>query len=181
MDIELIDIADLYKLSRLSPARCADFSEAAAVCLEVIGHRSGRIGVINGDFQRQFKFVWAGVSEQMIHSRSDMGDTVESGAYCMAMLVVEKLTGLMVVKQSQKRTGFDYWLSNKQKNVGFQGMARLEVSGILRGSKGQINQRIKEKMEQTKKSDNLSLPAYVVVVEFSQLLIHIKIRSKTGI
>lgn len=99
----------------------------------------------------------------------------------MAMLVVEKLTGLMVVKQSQKRTGFDYWLSNKQKNVGFQGMARLEVSGILRGSKGQINQRIKEKMEQTKKSDNLSLPAYVVVVEFSQLLIHIKIRSKTGI
>jgi hypothetical protein len=32
-----------------------------------------------------------------------------------------------------------------------QGQARLKVSGILKGSKGQVNQRLKEKMEQTKK------------------------------
>jgi hypothetical protein len=34
-----------------------------------------------------------------------------------------------------------------------------------------INQRLKEKVEQTKKSDNLNLPAYIVVVEFSHHLI----------
>ena len=59
---------------------------------------------------------------------------------------------------------------------GFQQMYRLEVSGILKGSKGQINQRLKEKVEQTKKSDNLNLPAYVVIVEFSQPLVNIRKR-----
>jgi len=91
------------------------------------------------------------------------------------MLVIEKLTQLKVTKQSQKRTGFDYWLGSGQE-VGMQGQARLEVSGILKGSKGQINQRLKEKMEQTKKSDNLNLTAYVVVVEFSQPIVKIRKR-----
>lgn len=106
-----------------------------------------------------------------------MDDTVESGAYCLAMLVVEKLTKLRVTKQSQKRTGFDYWLSDSQNQMGLQSHARLEVSGILKGSKGQLNQRLKEKVEQTKKSDNLRLPAYVVIVEFSQLQVRIKKRN----
>lgn len=91
------------------------------------------------------------------------------------MMVVEKLTGLQVVKQSQKRTGFDYWLGDKR-TYGMQELARLEVSGILKGNKAQINRRLKEKVEQTKKSDNLTLPAYVVVVEFSRPLVKIRKR-----
>ena len=79
----------------------------------------------------------------------------------------------MVTKQSKRRTGFDYWLGEKKDILGFKDLARLEVSGILRGSNGQINQRLKEKIDQTKKSDNLGLPAYVVIVEFSQLQVKI--------
>ena len=78
-------------------------------------------------------------------------------------------------KQSQKRTGFDYWLG-EGKEEGVQGLARLEVSGILRGTKGQINQRLKEKMRQTQKSDNLKIPAYIVIVDFSQPIMKIKKR-----
>jgi hypothetical protein len=48
----------------------------------------------------------------------------------------------------------------------FQGKARLEVSGILRGTTRRINSRIKARMGQTRQSDNLALTAYVVVVEF---------------
>ncbi len=39
-----------------------------------------------------------------------------------------------------------------------------------------INQRLKEKVEQTKKSDNFNIPAFIVVVEFSQPIIKVKKR-----
>lgn len=167
MEVTRIDIHSLGMVSHLSAVRCADFSEAAAVCLDANGHLSSVILIVEGDLTGQFELGWSEVTQQMKDSRSDMEDTVESGAYCLAMLVIEKLTQLQVTKQSQKRTGFDYWLGIEE-SFGMQHLARLEVSGILKGSKGQINQRLKEKVQQTKKSDNLNIPAYIVVVEFSQ-------------
>lgn len=175
MKIENIDVYNLQNVSHLSAVRCADFSEAAAVCLDFHEYKSGKLLTVEGDLKGQFELTWRKVTQKMRDSRIDMDYTVESGAYCLAMLVIEKLINLKVTKQSQKRTGFDYWLGKKNE-VGMQNQARLEVSGILRGSKGQINQRLREKMEQTKKSDNLNIPAYIVVVEFSQPLIKIKRR-----
>lgn len=177
MSIETIDVFDLRHASRLSPVRCADFSEAAAVCLDYHGHSQNSLLSVEGDLEGKFELVWKGVTKEMRDSRNDMDYTVESGAYCLAMLVIEKLTKLKVTKQSQKRTGFDYWLGqDRSRDSGIQGQARLEVSGILKGSRAQINQRLKEKIVQTKKSDNLNLPAFVVVVEFSQPAIKIKKR-----
>lgn len=150
MQVESIAIGDLQKNCYLSAVRCADFSEATAVCLDANGHKSGKKLIIEGDLKGQFELVWTEPTQQMKDSRSDMDYTVESGAYCLAMLVIEKLTNLKVTKQSQKRTGFDYWLGDAQ-DLGMQGQARLEVSGILKGTAGQINQRLKEKVEQTKK------------------------------
>lgn len=128
-----------------------------------------------GDLVGQFELVWGEVTQKMIDSRADMDYTVESGAYCLAMLVVERMLGLRVVKQSKKMTGFDYWLEQLP-DVGFQGQARLEVSGILSGTKSQIRSRLKAKLHQTKRSDQLSIPAYVVIVEFSQPSLTIKKR-----
>ncbi len=175
MEVELLDIYSLEKSSLLSAIKCADFSEAAAVCLEANDHFKGVTMKVEGDFSCQFKLKWKAVSPRMKNSREDMAYTVESGAYCLAMLVVEKLTGLKVTRQSQKRTGFDYWLGDVG-DLGMQNCARLEVSGILKGNLARINSRLKEKIKQTKKSDTLDLPAYVVIVEFSQPLIKIKKR-----
>lgn len=110
MEIEAIDVYNLRNVSHLSTVKCSDFSEAAAVCLDFHGHEPGRLLTIEGDLQGQFELVWTKVTQKMKDSRSDMDYTVESGAYCLAMLVVEKLTNLKVTRQSQKRTGFDYWL-----------------------------------------------------------------------
>ena len=175
MEIDQINVYSLKEASKLSAVRCADFSEAASVCLDNQGHKSGKEIKIEGDLEGQFKLVWREVTQQIRSSRNDLEDAVEGGAYCLAMLVIEKLTSLKVNKQSQKRTGFDYWLGKENKE-GVQGLARLEVSGILKGTKGQINQRLKEKMRQTQKSDNLNIPAYIVIVEFSQPIIKIKKR-----
>src|ERR1700680_191776 len=69
-----------------------------------------------------------------------------------------------VVERSRKGTGFAWWLGTED-NL-FQGKARLEVSGILRGTTRRINSRIKARIGQTRQSDNLALTAYVVVVGF---------------
>jgi len=47
-------------------------------------------------------------------------------------------------------------------------MARLEVSGIRKGDRRQINARVKQKTEQTRASDAQGLAAYIIVVEFSR-------------
>lgn len=172
METGQIDIYELSSLSFLTPVRCADFSEAAAVCLDYHKHAQSVDVEITGDLEAKFQLTWKEVTQQMRDSREDMQLTVEAGAYCMAMLVVQKLTNLKVVKQSQKGTGFDFWLAD-QESEGFKISARLEVSGILKGTTTQIKQRMKEKMEQTKKSDTMKLPAYIVIVEFSQP--HLKI------
>jgi hypothetical protein len=46
-------------------------------------------------------------------------------------------------------------------------MARLEVSGIRKGSRSQINARVRQKTEQTGAFDAEGLPA-IIVVEFSR-------------
>lgn len=175
MEIEKIDLYSLKDVSDLSRIKCEDFSEAAAVCLDNCGHQSGVVAKIEGDYTTQFALIWGEVSQQMKDTRKDMQYTVESGAYAIAMLIIEKLIGLRVTQQSQKMTGFDYWLGNPD-SFGFQNKFRLEVSGILKGSQSIINYRTKEKLEQTKKSDNLNIPALIVIVEFSGPFVKVKER-----
>ena len=176
--MEKIILYDLSLFSHLSNIRCLDMAESASVCLDYFGFRSGVILSVFGDFQGEFELIWPPTSQQIRDTRNDMDYTVENGAYCLAIHIVERFTGLKVVKQSQKRTGFDYWLGEKLGN-GMQNLARLEVSGILRGKPSKIKHRLQEKIEQTKKSDNLSLPAYVVIVEFSHLITKIHIRKSS--
>ncbi|MEM9885410.1 MAG: hypothetical protein AAF849_05915 [Bacteroidota bacterium] len=174
MEIEIIDVFSLADTSELSPIRCADLSEAASVCLDR-HHEKGQKITIEGDLTGDFELLWKEVTQQIRDSRNDMDYAVESGAYCLAILVIERLTNYKVVKQSQKRTGFDYWMG-RENEEGLQEQARLEVSGILKGSKGMVNKRMIEKIRQTQKSDNMNIPAYIVVVEFSKPMIKIRKR-----
>lgn len=177
MRTDTINIYDLKGTNFLSPIKCEDFSEAAAVCLDFHKHNQGVIlSVIQKEEKTHFKLFWKMVTNQIRDSRNDMDYTVESGAYCLAMMVINKLTDYAVVKQSKKGTGFDYWLGKINSATGLQEKARLEVSGILNGTNGQINQRLKEKKRQTTKSDSMNIPAFVVVVEFGNPVIKITLK-----
>ena len=81
-------------------------------------------------------------------------------------MLVRTLTDFTVIERSFKGPGFDYWLGHDDGL--FQGKARLEVSGIRNGTEAQVNQRVKEKLNQITPSDHTGLPAYIVVVEFKQ-------------
>lgn len=123
---------------------------------------------MDGDFKRTFSVVWDSTTEQMRRCWADPDVTTEHGAYGIAVLLLPALTDLTIVQRSRKGTGFDFWLGPMPVDeLLFQEKARLEVSGIRKGSESEIKARLRQKKEQTKRSDGL-LPAYIVVVEFGE-------------
>jgi len=161
----------------LSKGKCAALAEAAAVCLESQKHTSGIKLSIEGDYTDNISITWDAIDLKTRQSWQNLSESVEEAAYGLAIIVIWELTSYKIIKQSFKGSGFDYWLSKKQEDIfPFQETARLEVSGILHGTTSQINQRLKEKLEQTKKSDNLDISAFVIIAEFSRPIIKIKQR-----
>ena len=60
----------------------------------------------------------------------------------------------------------DYWLGPDHPYP-FQKKARLEVSGIRKGSESDVERLVQKKCHQTERSDQTGLPAFAAVVEFS--------------
>ena len=140
-------------------------AQAAVICLDHQTHTSAVPLVVDGNFTATFSLSWSErVTEAKRRFWNDLDEATQQGAYAVAILLIRALTGYTVIERSRKGTGFDWWLGAED-NL-FQSKARLEVSGILRGTPRRINSRIKARMGQTRQSDNLALTAYVVVVEF---------------
>jgi hypothetical protein len=116
----------------------------------------------------QYLMEWPAVDDQARRSHNDLQEATERGAYGIAILIVCDRTGMIVVERSAKGLGFDYWLGDEGEEDDdelFAKKVRLEVSGILSGSRSQAQARVRQKREQVKPSDHLA-PGYVAVVEF---------------
>jgi hypothetical protein len=100
---------------------------------------------------------------------NDRGYTTEHGAYGIAILLAELVTGLTVIERSDKGTHVDFWLGVDDEELppfADEAQARLEVSGIRHGGDADIAARLKEKTVRLLGADS-ALAAYVIVVEFS--------------
>lgn len=167
-----LKLSDLHKgIPALTEAWSGVLEEASIFCLNKESHNSGVIITVDGIFNRQYSVVWSRiVDETMKRCYGDKEDAVQWAACGIAILLILNSTNFNVIERSKKGTGFDYWLGNKEDievNI-FLGKARLEVSGIQRGSDSEISRRIKIKLAQTDKSDEMNLPVYAIVVEFSR-------------
>jgi hypothetical protein len=111
-------------------------AEAGAICLTDEAHQPGVVINVEGEFSTTFKLEWQPVTEQIRRCWNDEEYTTEQAAYGIAFLLILQLTNLTVIERSRKGTGFDYWLGTKDSTAAlpFQRMARLEVSGIRKGS-----------------------------------------------
>lgn len=155
-------------LPGVTPRIGAYYAEAAGVCLQEEEHRPGVSLVIGGALAHQVEVYWElqEQTEQLERAWRDREVATEAGAYGVAALLIDQLTDYTVVERSRKGPGFDYWLGPKQLATElFQGTARLEVSGIRRGSAVDIAARVRQKTRQIEPSDGI-LPGVVVVVEF---------------
>jgi hypothetical protein len=141
--------------------------QSAVLCLEGQGHQSGARLTVQGSFNTSFRLLWSmDVTEAMRRYWNDPDEAAEQGAYALALLTLRALAGLTVLERSRKGTGFDWWLASED-NL-FQATARLEVSGIMRGSARRVNGRLKERIAQTERSDPSGLTAFIAVVEFGR-------------
>jgi hypothetical protein len=142
-----------------------DLADAAAVCFEECGHRQPTPLNVTGWKTRQYQVAYPTVTAQKRRTYKDQREATEKGACAVAISVVQDLAGFAVLERSWQGTGVDYWLGAEDPHP-FQKKARLEVSGILRGSENDMKRRVKEKCPQTEQSDHTRLEAFVAVVEF---------------
>ncbi|MDM3861062.1 MAG: hypothetical protein PT118_14715 [Aphanizomenon gracile PMC644.10] len=158
-------------LPAITPAFGATLAEACAICLNNQGYIQGIELTVQGEFTAVFKLYWQEVTDQMLRCWNDSEYTTEQAAYGIAFLIIQELTHYTVIERSRRGTGFDYWLGKKGDNneLPFQNAVQLEVSGIRKGDDSRIKARIKQKLEQFSPTDG-TLPAYIVVVEFSNPL-----------
>lgn len=171
MDVETN--IDLEMLSNGLPGitqRIGSFlAEASGFCLQLNTHSPGTIISIEGFINQNSKLIWKeNTDQQLTNSYADEKEAVEFGACGIAIAIIEKLTSYTVIRRSWIGTGFDYWLGEKDSDLPFDEKARLEISGIMHGSNDDIRHRANIKINQTRQSDNLKLPAIIVITEFSR-------------
>jgi len=140
-------------------------ADAAAVCFEKCGHREPITLAVMGWTAQTYHVICPEVTDQKRRTHNDQQEATELGACAVAISVIHDLAGFAVVERSRKGTGFDYWLGDDDPHP-FRKKARLEVSGILRGTDSDLERRVKEKCRQTERSDCTRLEAFVAVVEF---------------
>jgi hypothetical protein len=149
----------------ISTAGGTYFAEAAEFCLHHHGHAKPVLINIRGMLHDSIPLEWEAVDAQIAsRTHGDAKRAAEDGAYGVAIVLATETTGIPSAMKVPQGTGFDYWLTSGDENNFFE--ARLEVSGLLKGSQAQIAQREKTKLQQTKRSDDTRLPAYVCIVEF---------------
>ena len=162
----------------LTPAAGGRLAEAASVALERHKHQNPVTLKARGAFVVQFALEYFKINDQMRRTYGDPDENTEEGACGIALLLLINLTNHTVVRRSRKGTGVDYFLGDANDFL-FQNTARLEVSGIGKGTEQEIKRRVREKKTQTEQSDALTIPAYVVIVEFSTPVAEVIFRDVT--
>lgn len=171
----------------LTPKKAGVHMEACVWCLSECQHTNGvQIAVESDSSKDLYQIFWPEeeVDIDALYRAYNQDDGPEQGAEAIAFLIIREKTDYTALRRSITRTGIDYWLSYKSDvsdQLFSRESARLEVSGILRQtSTNRPEYRVKQKMNQTMRSDSTSFPAYIVVVEFSQPYSLITYRNATG-
>lgn len=144
--------------------------EAALLCLAENKHNSGTILQVYGKYVETFQLIWEGdVTEEMKQNWGDIKEATEYGAMAIAILVILTLTDYVILGRSRQGTSVDYFLTSAISEVFSDPEAALEVSGLLKETKGNtINMRINDKLRRLEKSGYKELKTFVVVTEFGQ-------------
>lgn len=149
----------------LTRDRGGSLAQACSVRLDEQGHPIVLSLSVMGAFGGVSSIRRLPVTEQMKRTFGFETRVTEEAACCLAILLLLRHTGYSVLWESRRGTGYDYFLG-LDSAFPFRGGARLEVSGICNGSEAEIEQRVREKIDQITPSNNLAT-GYVVVVEFS--------------
>ena len=177
------NIVDLEQLRGgigcLTAEQCGAAYQAVQVALAEAGHVSEVSCEVKDRTELRFTVVFQWTEpEERAKKRSwrQIQRCIEWAAEGIAFLLVEEFTRFTVVEQAETAIapGIDYYLGMKgevdcdSEEEFPTHAARLEVSGILKESRGNsMRTRVQEKIDQTKQSDAFGTPAIIIVIEFS--------------
>lgn len=100
-------------------------------------------------------------------------DTTECGAYGVCLAAVEAQERLVAVRRAETLTGADWYVAPIGGDASdLEACYRLEVSGVNAGTKSDVETRLRQKVEQTRRG-NSNLPAIASVVGFKERLVAI--------
>ena len=148
------------------------WEQSAVICLESQRHKQGVTLLLRGSKSSEFTVMWCEVPDTDRRFYNDTNKTTENGAIGLATIIVDLETPYHVYSDYDPAEGggFDYYLITK--NAPIQS-ARLEVSGIRKGSRSTINRRVKSKLNQIKPSDQSGLAGYAIVVAFGKPVVEV--------
>ena len=171
----MLDLNNLSKgaIPAISPSVGAALAEAGGVCLESQGHEQGIQLTVRGYHDNSYAMAWPCITRQSRLSWNDPENATEQGAVGVAVLIAKAQIGYEIIRQSWKGTGFDYWMGTAS-DEGFVNKAGLEISGIREGDNRIIKTRVRQKLQQTDRSDYPQLEIYVIVVEFGRPLAEVQ-------
>ena len=176
-EIHVLDLERLQHGIGLCPKEVTGAAYLAVLrALEIVGHRP-TIACQIFDKEIPVFSVYLHWDDAHVGRRflQNMRTIPELAAAGIAILIVEDFTEYTVVSEANSdSTGIDFYLGAKRTmgNRSFADFAehdaRLEVSGIIRENRGNsLRRRVNRKLEQSRKSDYLGTPAFVIVAEFS--------------
>lgn len=166
-----LHLEQILTLNALAPGYATAMLEAAVVCFDDQTHQSGvELPVtLNEGGKRDLQLHWnLKITENIRKSYQEPSRTTDYGAMCIAVLLSTLFVkNCNAVEPTVGNNGFDFYLCDEEDEYNFY-LARLEVSGIRKESKtNTVEKRIGVKKQQTRRSDNSGLPAYICVTEFS--------------
>jgi hypothetical protein len=141
--------------------------EGCMITLHRNNHYRQAVMEITGNSKMTVELSWPveKLSKKAERTWADQDTATEQAAECIAFAIVPRITGLHLLR-TYRGPGFDFHLGDLYQNQ-FIIRARLEVSGIFKGSPEDIKRRYRSKSRQTDKSDASRLTAYILVTEFS--------------
>jgi hypothetical protein len=169
--IQTLPLEQVLSLNVLAPGYAMAMLEAAVVCFTDQQHQSGLtlpVKLAEPGSNRELQVSWVlEISDNIRKSYQEPSRTTDYGAMCVAVLLSTILVeNCNAVEPTVGNNGFDFYLCDEEDTYNFY-LARLEVSGIRKESKtNTVEKRVEIKKQQTQRSDNSGLPAYICVTEF---------------
>ena len=98
----------IEKLVEIFPAFEPSFllmlTYAGAVCFNERGHRYGVTLRVSGDYEKEYAVFWPAITDRIRRTWVDIDYATEHGAYGVAFMLINDLTGYAILEQSYRGT-----------------------------------------------------------------------------
>jgi hypothetical protein len=165
--IDLKGLAERH--SGLTPSLAGTYAEAASVCFARFYASPVTLTIKHGSDNSTRELVFQVPDQRTYNAHANEIDATEAGAYGVSLAAIDDVSGLVAVRRTETLTGADWYVAPHGSTVDdLEDCFLLEVSGVSGGNSADVQRRLRQKIDQTKRGTS-NLPAIAAVVGFNAL------------